>query len=723
MADKKLLAVPSGSELKSKSKTGSQVSLKSRSRVARSQIASKSKLMSQSRLRQGSKVDFDDGEEWGELKDPVKPDDQLDLSAPELDKEFTRILRADNPHAPDNIVRFSFKEGEYRQLGTVEQCAIHFSLDGNMLHKESDEARRQLAKQQFNAPRAQATTSTSTGEGGTQTEDAGAGEDDGKADEGVGEDEGPAAPESKKVGGGDGDGGDAAGPKKALRNQFNFSERDSQTPAMSSKERGVQTDPPNRINLSRNACQWTIFDAYTADYQRQQALKEKKKVEVKVAPKKKTIAVPTGDENESPWAAAAKIVRKSVAKKIERMVNQNTFKDIAMDFKYWDDPSDEFKTTEGTFLPLWKFSFEVVKKMAITCVRWSPEYNDLVACGFGSFDFTEQKGGHICLFSLKSPSHPEYQFATPSGVMALDFCPHAPSLLAVGMYDGSVAVYDLSRKKGRKKPIYKCTAKTGKHTDPVWQVSWHADDVDGNKNFSSVSSDGRITNWTIVKSELAFTDLIRIQLGTKEANPDVPQAVFSLGSGTCFAFHPSQESVFLVGTEEGKIHKCSRAYSSKFLHSFDAHSMAVYAVSWNPFHPRIFASCSADWTVKIWDQSESEPVFTFDLGNSVGDIAWAPYSSTAFAAVTSDGKVVYYDLAENKYDPLCVQQVSKKYNITRIQFNKTHPIVVIGDDNGATSILKLSPNLRKPTKNKALKDAAAQVEMMDKLLDSVKEKK
>lgn len=34
-----------------------------------------------------------------------------------------------------------------------------------------------------------------------------------------------------------------------------------------------------------------------------------------------------------------------------------------------------------------------------------------------------------------------------------------------------------------------------------------------------------------------------------------------------------------------------------------------------------------------------KPLFTFDLNNSVGDVAWAPYSSTAFAAVTADGKV------------------------------------------------------------------------------------
>ena len=39
-----------------------------------------------------------------------------------------------------------------------------------------------------------------------------------------------------------------------------------------------------------------------------------------------------------------------------------------------------------------------------------------------------------------------------------------------------------------------------------------------------------------------------------------------------------------------------------------------------------------------------DPIFTFDLGSAVGDVAWAPYASTVFAAVTSDGKVSKYNL-------------------------------------------------------------------------------
>ena len=81
------------------------------------------------------------------------------------------------------------------------------------------------------------------------------------------------------------------------------------------------------------------------------------------------------------------------------------------------------------------------------------------------------------------------------------------------------------------------------------------------------------------------------------------ETFFSTGCGTAFDFHRKNDYLFLVGTEEGKIHQCSKAYSSQFLDTVDAHNMAVYKVRWNPFHPRIYITCSADWTVKIWEVS------------------------------------------------------------------------------------------------------------------------
>ena len=82
----------------------------------------------------------------------------------------------------------------------------------------------------------------------------------------------------------------------------------------------------------------------------------------------------------------------------------------------------------------------------------------------------KQNNGMILIYTMKNPSYPEFVYNTESGVMCLDIHPEHPYLLSIGFYDGSVGVFSVTdRKPG---PLYLSTAKTGKHTDPVWQVSY-----------------------------------------------------------------------------------------------------------------------------------------------------------------------------------------------------------------------------------------------------------
>ena len=71
----------------------------------------------------------------------------------------------------------------------------------------------------------------------------------------------------------------------------------------------------------------------------------------------------------------------------------------------------------------------------------------------------------------------------------------------------------------------------------------------------------------------------------------------------------------MVGTEEGLIHKFSLDFRGDCLSTYHGHRLPVYAVRWNPFHPRVFLSASADWTARLWDESfPSAAIMIFDLG-------------------------------------------------------------------------------------------------------------
>ena len=159
------------------------------------------------------------------------------------------------------------------------------------------------------------------------------------------------------------------------------------------------------------------------------------------------------------------------------------------------------------------------------------------------------------------------------------------------------------------------------------------DNLDGYLNFYSVSGDGRVTNWTIVKTALWNTDVLSITF-TKQLENFTKEETFRLLKGTynicrtqetqnklndryydlfltyllcisdggrCVAFNPGDETMFLVGTDLGIIYKCTTEYSSKFLQTYDAHNTPIYNIAWNPYVPSVFLTCSAEWMIKIWD--------------------------------------------------------------------------------------------------------------------------
>ncbi|RMZ95468.1 dynein intermediate chain, partial [Brachionus plicatilis] len=167
-------------------------------------------------------------------------------------------------------------------------------------------------------------------------------------------------------------------------------------------------------------------------------------------------------------------------------------------------------------------------------------------------------------------------------------------------------------------------------------------------------------------------------------------------SGTCIDFNSQEVDLYIVGTEEGKVLEYSSLHKEKILTIFDAHSLPIYSIKWNPFFKRIFITCSADFSVKIWDHRYKNPLIVYELSAPVCDVQWAPFSSTVFAALTLDGNIHIYDIYLNIAKPLCVQNVilKKKLRITHVCFSPFFPILVVGDEKGSISSFKLSPNLR-----------------------------
>jgi dynein intermediate chain 1 len=63
--------------------------------------------------------------------------------------------------------------------------------------------------------------------------------------------------------------------------------------------------------------------------------------------------------------------------------------------------------------------------------------------------------------------------------------------------------------------------KTNKHTDPVWATRWERTDAGENLSFYSVSSDGRVTNWALLKNKLEPEEAMRLKLVTQKTDGEI----------------------------------------------------------------------------------------------------------------------------------------------------------------------------------------------------------
>ncbi|XP_053663006.1 dynein intermediate chain 2, ciliary [Anopheles marshallii] len=659
---------------------------------------SENRISSMQKIGKGEPVDNDEFDTWMKSKQLLKPDDQLDLTEAELGEEIPKLLSTENRHLPRNLVVYDFREGAFLPVPPPENTITLLEFEGTSIHKDTDEAKEQISRKgtdELNVTLDKPKETLADDQEDTKkpdTPETGDGEE-GERDEDEAEAEGEGQEQEEEVQ----PPPEEEAPKKKLTNQFNFCERAALTIANPSRSVDTQTIPPPRSSFGASVLQWVIYDSYIEDYAQQQREKEREKekkpgLQRRDEKSRKDEKAKQAEEFNKRYLQACQI--------IERMVNQNIYDEIAQDYRYWEDPSDEFREEEGTLLPLWKFSYERTKKMCVTDLCFNTLYYDLFAVCFGTLDFMKQNAeGAVCLFTIKNPSFPDYRIATESGAMCCDIHPKYPYLIAIGLYDGNVIVYNLQvgTKEG---PVYISHGVNGKHAECVWEIKWGPDMQDGEINFFSVSADGKVFNWVLMQNKLAITTIITLFLELDQVSGPDGTALRLKGSGTCMVFHPHNPEIFLVGTEEGYIFKCSTAYSSKYLMTYHAHYLPVHRMDYNKFNSNIFASCSGDWRVKIWEDMRPEPLFIFDLGSSVGDVKWAPYSSTVFAAVTTEGKVFVFDLNVNKYKAICTQAiVSKRKNkLTRLAFNQKLPFIIVGDDKGTTITLKLSPNLRVKTK-------------------------
>ncbi|XP_066957617.1 dynein intermediate chain 2, ciliary-like [Macrobrachium rosenbergii] len=641
---------------------------------------------------------------YGRLRKRDSPDDDYEQQRVN-EPEISIGLSSSTDHIPEEVI-YDFLSGTYKSVEPDDLLIHLLTLPSRILLQEEYELLKLQEKDQQQQPKEELDAEIEEPPPEEAPEEPKDAEEQKPSDEGINE----ALQELY---------GNVMSAEELARldsqpNPFNFSERVSQTQKAPRKDLAIQTEPPPSNTYSLSFGLSNIFDAYQKDYKKILAKelelereKEKEKERERKSGKQKSprgprepvVHLPPPPPKQAPGDLSEIY---ETASMVERMVTQNIYDDITQDFQYWEDTSDDFRPLEGSLLPLWKFSCDNCRSYYVSDICWNPFYPDLFAASYSTDrDGSSDSGGMLSLFTLKNPGIPERLYRTPSGVNSAQFHPTKESVLVAGCSDGVVFVYD-TRLVGCLK-VLSSTTITGKHLLPVSQVRWIPTEPGQNLGFYSVGQDGRVSQWTVQSSSLQYTDILDFSGDTQGSNSSSNTAdkVKLEGTATCIAFSPKDKNVLLVGVDTGVVFQVNASSTSYGIIRYPAHSCPVRAIAWNTYHQKIFATCSGDWTLKLWLQCHVAALVILDLGAPVADLTWAPYSSSVVVAVSDDGRVHVYDLFLRKCRPLCVQNIMqrRRTSLACVAFNPVFPIIVVGGEKGYLISMKLSPNLRKPHKD------------------------
>lgn len=252
--------------------------------------------------------------------------------------------------------------------------------------------------------------------------------------------------------------------------------------------------------------------------------------------------------------------------------------------------------------------------------------------------------------------------------------------------------------------------------DIKWVVNG---DEHSSHHLTTISTDGNVKQWNMKKG------LIPINIMTLKRVSNQAQilgathgdgVVSRTGCGLCFDFLIGDSSQYIAGTEDGIIHKCSVSYNDQVLESYFGHLGPVYKTKCSPFFNDAFLSCSADWTIRLWNQKSPKPVYTFQSGlDYITDISWSPFNSTVFGSVARDGRVEVWDLSKNTLDPLVKMDNSSK-SYSSVLFGRNAPILLTGAADGSIDVHRINgiennTNIARDVQIKLLRDKMAEEEM------------
>lgn len=90
----------------------------------------------------------------------------------------------------------------------------------------------------------------------------------------------------------------------------------------------------------------------------------------------------------------------------------------------------------------------------------------------------------------------------------------------------------------------------------------------------------------------------------------------------------------MIATEDGNIHRCSSTYPDSYLDSYFGHTAPIYQLRYSPFDADLFVTCSADWRLVLWSESQPDQYHMLQPSSDpIMDVAWSHHKASMLASI------------------------------------------------------------------------------------------
>lgn len=401
------------------------------------------------------------------------------------------------------------------------------------------------------------------------------------------------------------------------------------------------------------------------------------------------------------------------------------------------------------------------KNKKVSSLDWQPKTKGVVAFAVvdpNSFEermlsYGKARSSYIVVWNFNDPIYPQIVLEAPTDVLCFKFNPYNPNIVAAGLINGQVAMWDLSEAKEGEKQLRWSKASLiesshrGQINDLQWILHKHMKNeilVDNEQEqcyqFVTVGADGKFLIWDrridflksnvkagIRKSEKlkgAWIPYHSMNLCHLDGNTEVTaQCIYIFQENPYLFSGTSQDGEFFFGDwtpksllkseddyelEEESTNKKEKNILTHLYSDMNmSHFSVANSIDRHPTFQDYFLS-AGDWGVRIWKKgtSASRPILISpysDISSFVTCAKWSPTRPSVLYIGKSDGKLEVWDFLDKSYEASMIFTINTQASITSISFrigsgNSKFSVTIcaVGTSVGTLHVVEMPRNLIKP---------------------------